>query len=197
MGQTFVRLCSRVEAWTGWPGKAAGWLVPLLTVTVCISVLAAFLRVSTFVEFDRVLPLIGRSVSANTLADLQWHLFAILVMLGGAFALHGNRHVKVDFLSARFSPRVARLVTLAGDLLFLLPFCGFMVWFGWRFAMTAYMQGEGSAYGGMTQRWIIKLVLPLGFALIAAQSVARCLRMIAELTGAAPLTNDKEPPRHG
>jgi TRAP-type mannitol/chloroaromatic compound transport system permease small subunit len=181
VGHLIVRICSKIEEWTSWPGKAAGWLILALVLVVCLSVVAAYFRVSIFVQFDTALPLIGRSLSASTLADMQWHLFAVLVMLGGAFALHGNRHVQVDFLSFRFSSRGLRLVTLAGDLLLLLPFCGFMIWFGWRFALTAYAQGEGSAYGGMTQRWIIKMILPLGFALIATQSVARCVRLIVEL----------------
>lgn len=196
MGHAIVRVCRRIERWTGWPGKAAGWLILALVLVVCLSVVAAAMRISVFVRFDTALPLIGRTLSASTLADMQWHLFAILVMLGGAFALHDNRHVQVDFISSRFSPRMQRIVTLAGDLLLLLPFCCFMIWFGWRFAMTAYVQGEGSAYGGMTQRWIIKMIIPLGFALIATQSVARCLRLITEIvrpeTAAPP-----EPARHG
>ncbi len=146
MGHAIVRVCSKIEKWTSWPGKAAGWLILALVLVVCLSVIAAYLRISVFVQFDSALPLIGRTLSASTLADMQWHLFAVLVMLGGAFALRDNRHVQVDFISARFSPRMSRLVTLTGDLLLLLPFCGFMIWFGWRFAMTAYVQGEGSAY---------------------------------------------------
>lgn len=196
MGHAIVRVCSKIEKWTSWPGKAAGWLILALVLVVCLSVIAAYLRISVFVQFDSALPLIGRTLSASTLADMQWHLFAVLVMLGGAFALRDNRHVQVDFISARFSPRTSRLVTLTGDLLLLLPFCGFMIWFGWRFAMTAYVQGEGSAYGGMTQRWMIKMILPLGFALIATQSAARCLRLIVELIQPATAA-PKEPSHHG
>ena len=180
MGHMITRVCLTIEDWTGRPGKIAGWLILALVLAVCVSVLAAFLRISVFVDYETALPLIGRAFSASTVADLQWHLFAVMVMLGGAFALQGNRHVQVDFLSSRFSPRLQRLVTVAGDLCLLLPFCGFMVWYGWKFAMTAYHIGEGSAYGGMTDRWVIKMIIPLGFGLIALNALARSLRLLIE-----------------
>lgn len=192
-----ARTCSDIERWSGLPGKFAGWLVPILVVVVCASVLAAHLRVSTFFTLDAPAPLIGGAFSASTLTDLQWHLFAILIMLGGAFALHGNRHVQVDFLSARFSARIARVIILLGDLLIMLPFCGFMIWFGGKFAVTAYHLGEGSVYGGMTDRWMIKMFLPLGFALIAVNGVARSLRLIIELVQPSAAAAPKGNAHHG
>jgi hypothetical protein len=76
--------------------------------------------------------------------DLHWHFFTMLVMLGGAFALSTNGHVQVDFLSQRFKPSTQKVIMVLGDVFFLLPFCIFMAWYGWRFTVTSFNMGEGS-----------------------------------------------------
>jgi TRAP-type mannitol/chloroaromatic compound transport system permease small subunit len=155
--------------------------VPVLVVAVCLTVLLSLLRANTLVEWGFQLPLFGRKLTMSGLNDLQWHLFALMVMLGFVYTLHENGHVCVDFIATRFSPRTKRWVTLLGDALLLLPFALVMAWFSWRFMASAWASGEGSSDGGLDQRWIIKAVLPLGFGLLALFGVARALRTAREL----------------
>ena len=148
------RGCARI-------GRIAAWTVPLLVVGVCISVAMAQLRVNELAHWGMRLPLFGERLSLNGLTDLQWHLFAVMVMLGGVYTLHEDRHVSVDFIASRLSARTRGWITVVCDLVFLVPFCAVMSWFSWRYAASAFGSGEGSSYGGLQDLWIIKAVMPL------------------------------------
>ena len=176
----------RVERFCAWFGRASSWAVPVLVVAVCLTVLLSLLRANTLVEWGFALPLVGRKLTMSGLNDLQWHLFAVMVMLGFVYTLHENGHVCVDFISTGFSPRTKRIVTLLGDLLLLLPFALVMTWFSWQFMASAFASGEGSSDGGLDQRWVIKAVMPLGFGLLSLFGLARALRTAGELLRGGP-----------
>ncbi len=162
-------------------GRWAAWTVPPLVLAVCVSIVLAQLRANVLMEWGFALPLLGDKLTASGLNDLQWHLFAVMVMLGGVYTLHEGGHVCVDFMSSRFSPRTRQIITLLGDLALLLPFAVIMTWFSWRYMMSAYESGEGALSGGLNQRWIIKAVMPLGFGLLVVFGAARVLRLARQL----------------
>jgi TRAP-type mannitol/chloroaromatic compound transport system permease small subunit len=172
-----------IEKGCAWFGKLAAWTVPLLVAGVCLGVLMAYLRINELARWGVDLPVLGDRLTLNGLTDLQWHLFAAMVMLGGAYTLHENRHVSVDFIAGRLSERTRARITVACDLLMLLPFALVMTWFSWKFTAAAYASNEGSSYGGLTDLWIIKSVMTLGFGLLALLALARPLRLLLELQG--------------
>lgn len=178
-----IRLLKAIESACAWFGKAAAWTIPLLVLGTCITVLMVQLRVNTLLEWTVPVPLFIDRLSLGGLTDLQWHLFAVMTMLGGVYALHDNAHVCVDFLASNFSERTRAIITMLGDLLLLLPFALIMTNFAWDYTMSAYQSGEGSSYGGLADRWIIKAVMPLGFGLLAVFGFTRGLRLLLELLG--------------
>ena len=180
MMDDIVAALRRIELACAWFGRLAAWTVPLLVVGVCLGVLLAHLRLNQLAHWGFDLPVLGERLTLNGLNDLQWHLFAVMVMLGGAYTLHDNRHVCVDFIASRLSPRTRAWITVAGDLLMLLPFAVVMTWFSWRYVQAAYTSNEGSSYGGLLDLWIIKSVMMLGFGLLALFALARPLRLLLE-----------------
>lgn len=170
-----------IEDACAWVGRMAGWLVVPLVLAVCVAVAAVQLRVNVVASWSAHLPLLGTELSVNGLLDLQWHLFAVLVLLGGVYAYRADAHVSVDVVSQNLTPRGRAMVSVFGDFVFLVPFCALMVWFSWNFVGSAFRTGEGSSYGGLLDRWIIKSVLPLGFGLLALAGTARGLRTGLEL----------------
>lgn len=174
------RGCARI-------GRIAAWTVPLLVIGVCISVVMAQLRINELAHWGVRLPLLGERMSLNGLTDLQWHLFAVMVMLGGVYTLHEDRHVSVDFIAGRLTARTRQWITVVCDALFLVPFCAVMTWFAWRYAASAFASGEGSSYGGLQDLWIIKSVMPLGFGLLTIFGVARALRLLLQLSSRRPI----------
>lgn len=176
-----IALLKRIEWGCAWFGRAIGWATPLLVISVCLSVLMAQLRFNVLFDWGSDVPLFGSKITMNGLTDLQWHLFAVMVMLGGVYALHTDGHVSVDFIANTFTERTRRVVVIFGDIVFLLPFAAVMTWFAWKFMLSAYTSNEGSSYGGLNNTWIIKAVMPLGFGLLGLLGLARTLRLILQL----------------
>ncbi len=72
----------------------------------------------------------------------------------------------------------------------LVPFACIIVWFSTRFAMSSFNSGEGSTYGGLMDRWIVKACVPFAFALLALCGLSRALLTIIELV--SPTSNDEK-----
>lgn len=155
------------------PARWISWLTLPLIVSILLAVLYAKLGRNTVMSWEQPLPVLSRSLTVNGLYDLQWHMFALIVLFGGAWALRDNRHVSVDFLSLMMSPRQRLWVRMGGDLFFLLPFCAIIVWYGWSFALVAWNTAEGSTQGGLNSRWIIKAMLPVSFAMLGLLGAIR------------------------
>ena len=190
MSSSFVlRSAARLDAvanGSAWISKLSCWLLIPIVAAVLLSILGGLLRVTKFAEWENEYFIVGSGISLNSVLELQWYLFGVLLMLTGAFALQQNRHVRVDVLSSRFSPRVALVVEILGDLVFLLPLCIIMIDRSWPLLELSYRVGERSNEDGLTHRWVIKMFVPIGFALLAALGVTRILRNFLTLLGAPP-----------
>lgn len=120
---------------------------------------------------------------SNTLSEATWYMFAGMVMLGGAWTLKVNEHVRVDLVYGAVSERTRTWIDLLGGLFFLLPLCLLMISFTWPWFYMSWVTGEGSSNAGGLPRWPAKLMVPLGFALLGLQAVAEIIKCILALTG--------------
>lgn len=148
-------------------GRALIWLV-LVTVLICAG--NAVVRK----VFD---------VSSNAFLEIQWYLFSAVFLLGAAYALKHNAHVRIDVFYSRYSPRLKAWVDIFGTLLFLLPMALLMVWHSWPVFVAALGSGEMSSDAGGLLRWPVLLLLPVGFGLLALQGCAEIIKRVAFLTG--------------
>jgi TRAP-type mannitol/chloroaromatic compound transport system permease small subunit len=124
--------------------------------------------------------------SSNAWLEVQWYLFAAVFLLGGGYAFLRNAHVRIDFLSARFSARTRNWVDIVGIVVFLLPLCVLMVHEGWPVFERAWVSGEMSANAGGLIRWPVYGLIPLGFALLLAQGLSEIVKRWAFLAGRGP-----------
>jgi TRAP-type mannitol/chloroaromatic compound transport system permease small subunit len=122
-------------------------------------------------------------MSSNGWLEAQWYMFAIAVMFGAAFTLKRNEHVRVDLLYMLMSDRAKLWLDVVGGILFLLPMCILLGWLSWPFFMQSYAVLEDSSNAGGLIRWPIKLVMPLGFGLLALQGMAEIIRAAGALRG--------------
>lgn len=122
-------------------------------------------------------------ISSNAWLELQWYMFAIVVMFGAAYTLKKNEHVRVDIFYMQLNERQQIWVDIIGTILFLLPACVLLAWLSWPFFMQSFNVLENSPNAGGLVRWPIKLVLPLGFALLALQGVSEIIKRVAALQG--------------
>jgi len=123
--------------------------------------------------------------SSNAWLEVQWYMFAVIVMFGAAYTLKRNEHVRVDILYMTLSRRGQLWVDILGALVFLLPTCAILAWLSWPFFMQSFNVYEHSSNAGGLLRWPIKLVLPIGFALVALQGLSELIKRVAFLNGYA------------
>jgi TRAP-type mannitol/chloroaromatic compound transport system permease small subunit len=124
--------------------------------------------------------------SSNALLEIQWYLFAAVFMLGSGYAFLRNAHVRIDFISSKFSPRGRNWVDVFGILIFLFPLCYMMGTLGWPLFERAWTTGEMSSNAGGLIRWPVYGLIPLGFAVLFLQGVSELIKRIAFLTGNGP-----------
>jgi TRAP-type mannitol/chloroaromatic compound transport system permease small subunit len=125
----------------------------------------------------------GFSLSSNAWLEIQWYLFGVMVMFGAAFTLNKNGHVRIDIVYGNVSQRAQMWIDLVGSIVFLLPMAVILFWVSWPLFYQSYLIGETSSNAGGLVRWPIKLVLPLGFALVALQGISEIIKRIGALRG--------------
>lgn len=128
----------------------------------------------------------GFSWSSNAWLEVQWYLFAGTVMLGAAYTLKRNEHVRVDLVYGSVSQRIRLWIDVLGIILFLLPGMILLAWMTWPFFMDAWVRNEGSPNAGGLLRWPVKLMMPVGFTLVALQGLSELVKRIAALRGIGP-----------
>ena len=116
------------------------------------------------------------------LQELEWHLFDILFLLGLAYALKHDKHVRVDILYTRFSPRMKEYVKIVSMLFFVIPLGLLVVWFSWDFVVQSFVQHEMSPDpGGLCCRYIIKSFIIVAFVLLILQAFSETIKSLYRL----------------
>lgn len=160
-----------IEALSEWTGRITAWLVPALVLLIVYDVAMRYL-------FH------GGSVA---LQELEWHLFALLFLLGAAYTLKYDEHVRVDVLhhGRWMTPQRRAWVDLIGTLLFLIPFCVVVIVTSWPFVANAFGYAESSPDpGGLPHRFLLKAAIPIGFGLLLLQGIAGIIRAWQTIRGA-------------
>jgi TRAP-type mannitol/chloroaromatic compound transport system permease small subunit len=120
--------------------------------------------------------------NSNAFLEAQWYMFGAMVMFGAAYTLKMNEHVRVDLIYGLVSERTRTWIDLLGGILFLMPMCLILIYFTWPWFLDAWWTGETSANSGGLVRWPVKLLLPLGFGLLALQGISEIIKCIAAMT---------------
>jgi TRAP-type mannitol/chloroaromatic compound transport system permease small subunit len=121
-------------------------------------------------------------------------MFAGIVLLGAAYTLNRNEHVRVDVVYGRLRPRTQAWIDLMGMILFLMPTCVILAWMSWPFFLDAYSSGEISSNAGGLIRWPVKIMLPIGFAMLVAQGISEIIKRIGYLAGVYNMDTQYERP---
>jgi TRAP-type mannitol/chloroaromatic compound transport system permease small subunit len=132
--------------------------------------------------------------SSNGWLELQWYMFAILVMFGASYTFKRNEHVRVEIFYLMLSERSQLWLDMIGTLFFMIPSCLLLAYLSWPFFMQAYSVGEMSGNAGGLVRWPIKFVIPAGFVMLALQGVSEVIKRLAALRGEATIDAKYERP---
>ncbi|MDP2265427.1 MAG: TRAP transporter small permease subunit [Thiobacillus sp.] len=162
-----LTLARWIDALTERVGRLAIWLVLIATLISAGNALARY----------------ALGESSNAWLEIQWYLFGAMFFLAAGYTLKHNGHVRIDILYNWFSPRGQAWIDLVGGLLFLLPMAVLLAWLAWPMFMDAWTTHEMSPDAGGLVRWPVKLLLPVGFFLLALQGLAEVIKRLGVLRG--------------
>jgi len=150
---------ARIDRFVDVTGQWTSWIALVIVLLMAANVLLRYL----FSE---------GSVWAQ---ELEWHLLVPLILFGMSYALRHGDHVRVDIVYGRFSERNKAIVDLVSALL-TVAVAALVIWFSLNYVQQAYVIDEGSPDpGGIPHRYLIKGLIPAGFALLLLQAVANAL----------------------
>jgi TRAP-type mannitol/chloroaromatic compound transport system permease small subunit len=162
-----LRFCRVVDVVNEGIGRSASWLVLLAVIIGSGNAVVRYLL----------------DTSSNAWLEMQWYLFAAIVMLCAGYTLLRNEHIRIDIISARLPSRVRSWIDILGGIFFLLPACLIIGFLSWPVFVEAYVRHEMSGDAGGLLRWPVKLLIPIGFLLLALQGVSEILKRVAFLMG--------------
>ena len=171
-----LKLSQLIDWLTERVGKGAFWLVLIMTLISAANAVVRF----------------AFNYSSNGLLEIQWYLFAAVFLLCSPYTLQKNEHVRIDVLSGKLSPRGLAVIDIIGTLFFLLPMVVLVLWLSIPLVAESYKINEHSANAGGLLRWPVKILLPLGFSLLALQGISELIKRIAFLAGMIDDPNAKE-----
>jgi TRAP-type mannitol/chloroaromatic compound transport system permease small subunit len=151
------RLLTSIESFIDWTGRAVSWCSLLL-------VLVTFIVVVLRYAFD---------TGSIALQESSTYLHAALFLIGMAYTLQQDAHVRVDILYARFSTSTKAWVNLCGALFMLLPFMLFISWISWEYILDSWSVLEGSREaGGLPAVFLLKSLILVMTSLLSLQALA-------------------------
>lgn len=149
-------------------GHLASFLCLFLVILICADVLMRYL-------FDFTLIWV---------IELEIYFFAILFLMGSAYALQKDRHVRVDVFYQKKSAKAKAWIDLLGALFFLLPWCVIIIWVSYNYAWFSWQMNEKSPQpGGLPALYVLKGFITLAFFLLLLQAVANVLKSIKTISG--------------
>ncbi|WP_110987655.1 TRAP transporter small permease subunit [Acaryochloris thomasi] len=180
-----MRKLLQLSRWIDRANDRVGYLVTLLVPLMLL--LGVWNVVGRYVG-----RLVGQNLSSNAFIEGQWYIFSLIFLLGAAYTLRHNDHVRVDVLYSNRSPRQKAIVNLLGSLLFLIPFCLMVMGASWSSIMASWARGEISPDPGGLPRYPIKSAILICCTLLSLQGLSEAIKSWAILNR----PNAEEPP-HG
>lgn len=165
-------LSQRIDALTTFVGRAMSWVAIAMVVVGVYNVLARYAGAQ-----------LGMQLSSNALLEAQTQAFDLIFLLGAAYLLRCDGHIRVDIAYAHAGARARAWIDLVGGALLLVPFCGVVLWFSWGYVARSWSRLEVSPYPGGLALYPIKTVILVAFALLLLQGVSEVIKRAAWLRG--------------
>jgi len=129
--------------------------------------------------------------SSNGLLEIQWYFFSTVFLFLAGYTLLRNEHVRIDVIAGRLSKRTQTWIDIFGTLFFLLPMAILIAWLAWPVFVEAYQRQEVSTNAGGLIIWPARLLVPIGFVLLALQGISELIKRVAFLRGLIPDPSEK------
>lgn len=178
--QKLLTLAQGIDRGIAWIGQLTAWL------TLVMLAIGGWNVVGRYVG-----KLIGHNLSSNSLLEAQWYLFDLIFLLGAAYTLQKNDHVRVDIVYKSLGDRQRAWVNFLGTLFFLFPFCGLVIFYSWGSVINSWQIWEMSPDPGGLPRYPIKTMILVSFLLLILQGIAVAIKNLAIICGVSVPVGDK------
>lgn len=166
------RLAGWVDALNDWIGAAVHWLVLLMVLLGAGSALARYASRR-----------LGLALNLTPLMEAQWYLFSAVFLLGAAYALRHDVHVRVDVVFERLGAKARAWIDLLGTVLFLVPFTVLMLWVSFPAVRASWQIREASPDPGGLPRYPVKALILVSFALLLLQALSQIVGHVDRVRG--------------
>ncbi len=147
-------------------GQLISFLNIALVVLICIDVLLRYFFNAT----------------QKWVIELEWHMFALIFLIGGSYTFQKDKHVRVDVFYQNFTEKKKLWINLLGNLLFLIPWCIVIMYASYKYANVSFSYFEKSPDpGGLPARYIIKYAIVIGFILLLVQAISDSISKVNKL----------------
>lgn len=154
------KLADGIDSFIDFVGRTISWLALAVAIVMGANV---FMRY-------------GFSIGEIWAQELEWHLLVPLTLVGMSYALRHGEHVRVDVLFTTFSPRNKLAIDVLSAVIAMI-FSALVVWLCFGFVAQSWVIGESSANpGGIGAVYLMKAMVPVGFALLFLQSLAQAIQ---------------------
>ena len=153
-------------------GVVIRWLALLMVLTGAISAVVRYFARSQ-----------QWTLNLTPATEMQWYLFSVIFLMGAAYGLNNNVHVRVDIMYERLSAKAQAVVDMAGTILFLIPFSILMLYVSLPAVRISWSIREMSPDPGGLPRYPIKALILVSFILLLLQASSQLIKQTDVLLG--------------
>ena len=155
-----AKLADAIDVFVDYVGRATSWLALGIALVMGANVLLRYAFSYGFIWAQ----------------ELEWHIFVPICLLGMSYALLHGEHVRVDIVYASLAPRTKHAIDVVAAFLSM-AFCAIVIWLSIPYVNQSWSIGEGTANpGGIDYRYVIKSLIPIGFAILFLQSLSQAIK---------------------
>lgn len=170
-----VRFLLKLSRWIDAFSEILGWIT--LGLTLIMVAVGAYNAITRYLG-----QFIGVNLSSNLYIEVQWYLFSLIFLLGAAYVLKHDNHVRVDIVYNQLSPKGKAWIDLLGGLFLLLPMCALVVYFSYPAVLNSWQVLEMSSDPSGLPRYPLKTMIVVAFICLGLQAVSQIVKQIAILT---------------
>lgn len=185
--QTLRQISGLIDGLNDKLGVVIRWLALLMVLTGAISAVARYFARSQQWQLN-----------LTPATEAQWYFFSIIFLLGAAYGLNHDVHVRVDVMYERFSAKTQAIIDMAGTLIFLIPFSLLMLYVSYPAVRASWSVREASPDPGGLPRYPIKALILVSFTLLLLQAFSQLVKQTDVILGNVPELDhhEDEPEAH-
>jgi len=172
--KTLRRLSAAIDGLNNRIGTVIRWMTLFMVIVGAVSAVGRYF--ARYMQWQ---------LNLTPATEAQWYLFSVIFLMGAAYGLNHDVHVRVDVLYERMRPKVRAWIDLAGTVLFLIPFSIMMLYVSYPAVRASWNVRETSPDPGGLPRYPIKILILVSFTLLVLQAISQLVKQITVIRGEA------------